>query len=132
MQMTILNGEMSTTVESADGTTISVADLALATGWQLKPEGLCHGDVCVPVRDQATLVDNDAIKFEVLGAALHRPIVFDAANGVAAIGESVTAVGEQLRDRRAPDFTLNDIHGVAHTMSAIGRKKKVLVVWSSW
>ena len=132
MQMTILNGETATTFESADGASMNISDLPAATGWQLKPEGLCQGDICVPVRDQTVLLNGAAINIEAFAAAVHRPVVLDTTHRVAALGESATAVAQQLRDGRAPDFTLNDIHGVAHTMSAIGRKKKVLVVWSSW
>lgn len=132
MRITVLDGEHSTLVDSIDGTTISVDDLARSTGWQLKPEGLCRGDVCVPVRDRGALLDGDAVRIEAFGSALHRPVVVDPANMIVAVGESAAAVAEQLRQRRAPDFTLPDIQGTPHTMSAIGRKKKVLVVWASW
>ncbi len=132
MQLTILDGERTTTVESADGTSVAPSDLFTATGWQLKPEGLCQGDVCVPVRDRGELLDGDCVRIEGFATALRRPLVADAASGVVALGQSLIQAGEQLHDRRAPDFTLQDINGVEHTMSKIGRKKKVLVVWSSW
>ena len=131
-KMTILNGEHATTVDSVDGTKIASGDLFAATGWQLKPEGLCQGDVCVPVRDRSQLVIGDSIDLDAFAGALRRPIVIDAGAGVAALGVSAGEVTDTLRDRVAPDFTLANIDGQEFTMSKIGRKKKVLVVWSSW
>jgi len=34
---------------------ISESDLETVTGWHLNEQGLCRGDVCVPVRDRAGL-----------------------------------------------------------------------------
>ena len=131
MHLTILDSGRTATVDSVDGSAIAAADLEPTTGWLLKTEGLCQGDVCVPVRDRAAVVRDDFIDLQGFAAALQRPIVIDEVAGVAAIGER-REIAQQLRDRQAPDFTLDDLNGVAHTMSAIGRKKKVLVVWASW
>ena len=65
------------------------------TGWQLKPEGLCRDEVCVPVRDPELAVDG-AVDVARFAAALARPVVVDAANGV-------VALGERSADRRGPD-----------------------------
>ena len=47
--------------------------LAGALGWELKPEGLCRDDVCVPVRDRAALFVGDELDLAAVGAALGRP-----------------------------------------------------------
>ncbi len=132
MELTILDGEHTTVCNSFDGTAISADDLTSATGWQLKSQGLCRRDVCVAVRDRSALTDGDMINIEAFAAALRRPVVVDRQATVVALGESIADLTAQLRDRRAPDFTLNDIDGNSVTMSKIGRKKKVLVAWSSW
>lgn len=107
---------------------VAVAEL---TGWERKPEGLCRGDVCVPVRDAALDVAG-ALDVARFAAALGRPVVVDAT-------ESVVALGERSADRRgaieagtAPDFTLPRLEGGDFTLSSIGRHKKLLLAWSSW
>lgn len=35
----------------AETLTVSRADFERRTGWLLKPEGACKGDVCVPLAD---------------------------------------------------------------------------------
>jgi hypothetical protein len=72
------------------------ASLEAATGWVLKPEGLCRGSVCVPVPDRAALVVDGAIDVARFAAALRRPIVVDPDEAVVAIG--IPAADRALRD----------------------------------
>jgi hypothetical protein len=101
------------------------------TGWVLKPEGLCQGDVCVPVRAPDLTVDGalDAARF---AAALGRPAVVDATAGVVAIGERSAERRGPIEAGLAPDFTLPRIEGGSFTLSSIGRRKKLLLAWASW
>jgi len=106
----------------------SVAEL---TGWVLKPEGLCHGDVCVPVRDPQLTVDG-AIDAAHFAGALGRPVVVDAAAGVVAIGERSAERRGPIEAGVASDFTLPQVAGGTFTFSSLGRRKKLLLAWSSW
>jgi hypothetical protein len=101
------------------------------TRWQLKPEGLCRDDVCVPVRDPDLTVDG-AIDVERFAAALARPVVVDAANGVVALGERSADRRGPIEAGLAPDFTLPQLDGGTFTFSSLGRRKKLLLAWSSW
>lgn len=115
-----------------DRLTISSEALEASLGWVLKPEGLCRGDVCVPVRDRSTLVAGDAIDVEALAAALGRPAVVDAARGVAALGTAATSVAEAMRSLDAPDFTLPDLDGRMVSLKDFDQHKRLILAWSSW
>jgi hypothetical protein len=134
-EATVLDGERTVVADAViDGDTVLVAadDFEAATGWRLKPEGLCRGDVCVPVRAHPDVVVDGRIDAGKVAALLNRSVVVDARAGVVAYGPSAGAVAEQLGDGHAPDFTLTQLDGTPFTLSAIGRKKKVLVTWASW
>src|SRR6478736_3415291 len=106
-------------------------DLGELSGWRLKPEGLCRDDVCVPVRDPDLTADGaiDAGRF---AAALARPVVVDAAGGVVALGERSADRRGPIEAGVAPDFTLPQLEGGTFTFSSLGRRKKLLLAWSSW
>ena len=114
-----------------DRVLLDPASLGELTGWELKPEGLCRDDVCVPVRDPDLTVDGaiDASRF---AAALARPVVVDAANGVVALGERSADRRGPIEAGVAPDFTLPQLAGGTFTFSSLGRRKKLLLAWSSW
>ena len=135
VEIAILDGERTVPAEAvivADAVLVDAGDFATATGWQLKPEGLCRGDVCVPVRSHPEVVVDGRVDAAAVAGLLQRTVVVDPVANVVAYGPSAAAIAEQLADRRAPDFTLTQLDGTPFSLPAVGRKKKVLVTWASW
>jgi hypothetical protein len=102
------------------------------TGWELKPEGLCRDDVCVPTRGRADVHVDGRVDLRVVTELLGRPLAIDADTAVAAIGESAATRAAQLAEGRIDDVVLHDVDGRPFSWPALGRKKKVLVTWASW
>jgi hypothetical protein len=116
------------------GETVRVPPAALreALGWELKPEGLCRGEVCVPVNDAAALEAGGAIDLAAFASALGRPLALDVAEGAAALGTAVADQAARLESLDAPDFRLPDLEGKLHSLSEHRGKKVLLVVYASW
>ena len=111
---------------------ISIDDFEKQTGWQLKPEGLCHGDVCVPVSDTNTLTNQTHIDLVEFARVTNQNIVVDQQRKVAVLGEHAEARSEAMTTLDAPDFRLPDIHGRQVSFSDFNRRKRLLLAWSSW
>ncbi len=111
---------------------VSAASLRSALGYELKPEGLCRGEACFPVRDREALVANGAVDLAELARVTGRPLALDAAERAAAIGTAADERVAALRGLEAPDFTLPDFAGRKHTLSAYRGKKVLLIAYSSW
>lgn len=113
---------------TADGAALILTAAALesATGWRLKPYGLCRGDVCVPASLDAELID-----LHTVARVLRRPLAMEASAEVAAV-----VLGEPARttvavDEYAPAITLPDVDGAPVVVTGSGRKTAV-VAWSTW
>ena len=107
---------------------LPVDELPAATGWELKPEGACLGEVCVPLGAAARrpgLVD-----VSTLARALGRPLVHEGDTWVA--GEPAAARADALSTLQAPDFELPDLAGRLHRLSDYRGRKVVVVSWASW
>jgi len=111
---------------------ISAADAKRALGYELKPEGLCKGDACFPVRDRAALVAGDALDLGELARVTGRPLALDAAERAGALGVAVEDRLAALRGPEAPDFALPDFSGNVHRLSGYRGKKVLLIAYSSW
>jgi hypothetical protein len=108
------------------------AGLPDALGWELKPEGLCRDDVCVPVRDPRTLFTDDRLDLERVADALARPIVVDADARLAAIALPAEERRRALDSLVAPSFELADLHGELHRLEEWHGRKRLLVAFASW
>ena len=111
---------------------VSANDFARATGWTLKPEGLCKGEVCVPVRDAAAMSDGTAIDVAEFARVTGRNMVIDALRNVMAIGEQASSRAALMATLDAPNFTLPDINGNLVSLSDFANRKKLILAWSSW
>ena len=115
-----------------DAVRISRDALAAGLGWRLEAEGLCRGDVCVPVRDRAALSSPDGIDFATLARAFDRPLALDMDERVAVLGASAAERGARLATLEAPDFALPDLNGRKHALRDQRGKKTLLIAWASW
>jgi peroxiredoxin len=120
-------------VATTEGYVDSV-DLSAATGWTLKPVGLCRGEVCVPLFGRAVAHPDDPrlIDLGEWAAALGLVLARDEAESVAALAPSAAARLEELRDGKAPSLTLNDVDGNPVSFDDFSGHKRVLVTWASW
>jgi len=102
---------------------ISADDFASGTGWDIKPEGACKGEVCVPLPDGYSA----AYAADRLGMA----VVTDDASGLSAFGpESLN--GRALVTAEAPEFVLPDLDGNDFRLSSLRGKKVVVVAWAPY
>jgi hypothetical protein len=132
---TILTGDAAHEVDAsaAAGTLLlDPATLQDVTGWELKPEGLCCGDICVPTRNRPDLEVDGGIDLRVVADLLGRPLAVDDETQTFALGESPAQRATQLSEGALDGLVLRDIDGQPFQWAALGRKKKVLVTWASW
>lgn len=111
---------------------IDASSLREATGWERKPEGLCRGDVCVPVRDPAALEVDGAVDLAGLATALGRRSVVDLEAGIGAMSLDSALRSAALEGLRAPELVLPDLDGRPHRLADLLGHKVLLVAFSSW
>ncbi len=136
MSQTILFQHRESQVDAAvvDGARLMMPfdDVERVSGWQVKPQGLCRGEVCVA--GTGDWLDRAAgrVDFAGFAAALGHPLVRDEANGVWAFGpptgRGVTDDGPLV----APDLRLPDLDGNLHSLAEQRGKKVLLYCWASW
>lgn len=107
---------------------VPAAELRRATGWELKPEGLCRGDLCVPFRSD----DPHTVDLTAAAPRLGMSLLHDETHDVWALGPEYEPGGRFLRDARFPDLTLPDLEGQPFSFSSLLGRKVVMVAWASW
>jgi hypothetical protein len=107
-----------------DSLDVSPEQFAAGTGWTIKPEGACKGEVCVPL---------DRSGFDVVRTAerLGMALVADEEAGLWALGPET--LGERaLVTAEAPELVLDDLDGNEFRLSSLRGQKVVLVAWAPY
>ena len=97
------------------------------TGWILKPEGACKGDVCVPLPDATA---GEHLEARMLSQRLGMPLIHDADANVWCLGPE--AMGRVLTTAQAPELVLPDYQRTQFRLSSLCGQKVLIVTWSSW
>lgn len=97
------------------------------TGWELKPEGACKGDVCVPLGATTEAGFDLPATAERLGMAL----VHDDEHELWALGPE-TVNGRALATAAAPELVLDDLDGNEFRLSSLRGQKVVIVAWAPY
>jgi hypothetical protein len=106
-----------------EGLDIDETTFQKATGWEIKPEGACKGDVCVPLPGGFDL----ASTARRLGMALVR----DEQHDLWALGPESLG-GRALVTAAAPDLVLDDLDGNEFRLDSLRGQKVVLVAWAPY
>jgi hypothetical protein len=116
---------------------VTIADLKRATGFELKPQGVCRNELCFPLpkdrQKEFVRTDSGKESFNLTAFAdlVHQPVAHDQATAVWYFGLRADQ-RQGLASLRAPDFTLPDIQGKKHSLSDFRGKKVFLITWASW
>lgn len=134
MQITVITDQVAHApgIERDGRLLVEAADLSSVTGWELRPEGLCRGQICAPTRDGDGIETDQGIDLANGAEAVSQLAAVDAEAAVVVLGDSATTVAESLADEQAPAFTLPDLDGKPVSLSDFAGKKKLLVAWASW
>ncbi len=108
-----------------DRADVTADEFAAATGWEIKPEGACKGEVCVPLGGGT---------FDARAAAerLGMAVVHDPDAGLWAFGPESLG-GRALPSAAAPDLVLPDVlTGEPFRLSSRLGKKVLLASWAPY
>lgn len=116
------------------GLLIRPEDLGRVNGFEVKPEGVCYADICIPMRAELQ-VDQDGRQWfdlEAFADLLGQPYVADRDTGVWSFAEIPAKRESMLVDAMAPDFEIKDRKGNVVRLADLKGKKALIVTWSSW
>ena len=107
---------------------VRAADLPRINEFELKPQGACRADMCIPVAK--TLKSGPWFNLTGFSRKLGQAYVVDS--GVWSFGEIPVMRGSFYSSRIAPDFAVADRKGKIVHLSDFRGKKVLVFTWASW
>ena len=103
------------------------AEFEAGTGWALKPEGACQGEVCIPLSKPA----GDLVDVKQVAHDVGMPLVEAREHGLWALGPA--SIGSRaLASATAPELRLPDLNGKEFKLSSLRGQKVLLFAWAPY
>jgi hypothetical protein len=129
---TVLFGENTVALDKTrvvDGNLwVQSKDLPRINQFEVKPQGACRADVCIPL--WKTLKNGDWFNLTGFARKIGETIV--SAQNAYSFGEIPVLRGSFYNSRIAPDFAVPDRQGKIVHLSDFRGKKALVITWASW
>ena len=109
---------------------VQKADLRRVNGFEIKPQGACRADICIPI--PRGMMKGDTFNLTAFAQRVGQKFIADPAARVWSFGEIPVVQGAYVESRIAPDVTVPDRKGRPVRLSQFRGKKVLLVTWASW
>ena len=116
--------------QTADTLWIRKRDLPRVNGFELKPEGACRADLCIPI--PKTLTRGDYFNITAFAKKAGQPVVAEPDARVWSFGEMQALGGGLANTRIAPDLEVPDRLGRPVHLAGFRGKKALVITWASW
>ena len=117
---------------------VTLEELTRATGFVVKPQGVCRKELCFPLPKQRKadlLVQRGKVTWFNLSEfarLVKEPVAHDEKLATWCFGPRADGQNGYLETLEAPNFTLPDKNGKLHLLSDFRGKKVLLITWASW
>jgi hypothetical protein len=132
--VTVLYGDRGVTLDrtrpDAKDLWVRKADLPRVNEFEVKPQGACRNDVCIPI--PKTMLQGEWFNLTAFANKLGEKYIADAASRTWSFGEIPVVTGSYTASRLAPDFAVPDRKGKVVHLSDFRGKKALVVTWASW
>ena len=103
------------------------SEFEAGTGWSLKPQGACQGDVCIPLSQPA----GDPVDVARVARDMGMPLVAAPEHGLWALGPA--SIGSRaLASAQAPDLRLPELDGKEFRLASLLGQKVLLYAWAPY
>lgn len=113
-----------------DALWIRKRDLSRVNGFELKPQGACRADLCIPIPKD--MVRGAYFNLTAFAKKAGQPVVAEPGARVWSFGEMQALGGGFVNSRVAPDFDVPDRLGRPVHLAGFRGKKVFVVTWASW
>ncbi len=107
---------------------IETRDLPMINQFEVKPQGACRGDICIPL--SKTLKHRNWFNLSGFARKVKQAVVNEG--DVWSFGEMPVLRTGFLESRSAPDFGMRDRKGNMVQLKDFRGRKVLLLTWASW